>query len=79
MAGLPAKQMELAREIVPGASSIGLLTNMKDPKAPPQMQELEATARALEVKRLSADANQLLAPTRRAKPPSWIDDVGSVG
>jgi len=52
---------------------------MKDPKAPPQMQELEATARALEVKRLSADANQLLAPTRRAKPPSWIDDVGSVG
>ncbi len=58
VAGLPAKQMELAREIVPGASSVGLLTNMKDPKAPPQMQELEATARALEVKMLSADANQ---------------------
>jgi putative ABC transport system substrate-binding protein len=58
VAGLPAKQMELAREIVPGASMVGLLTNFKDRKAPPQMQELEATARALEIKVLSADANQ---------------------
>jgi putative ABC transport system substrate-binding protein len=58
VAGLPAKQMELAREIVPGASMVGLLTNFTDPKAPPQIQELEATARALEIKVLSADANQ---------------------
>src|SRR5262249_31088079 len=33
VAGLPAKQMELAREIVSGASSVGLLTNLSDPKA----------------------------------------------
>jgi putative ABC transport system substrate-binding protein len=58
VAGLPAKQMELAREIVPGASTVGVLTNIKDPKAPPQVQELEATARALEVKVVSADANR---------------------
>jgi len=50
--------MELAREIVPGASTVGVLTNIKDPKAPPQVQELEATARALEVKVVSVDANR---------------------
>ncbi|WP_244551316.1 ABC transporter substrate binding protein [Bradyrhizobium sp. Rc2d] len=58
VAGLPAKQMELAREIVPAASTVGLLTNINDPKAPPQVQELEVTGRALEVKLLSADANR---------------------
>src|SRR4051794_20863946 len=47
IAGLPAKQ---AREIVPGASKIGLLTNLKDPKAPPQARELEASARAANLK-----------------------------
>jgi putative ABC transport system substrate-binding protein len=58
VAGLPAKQMELGREIVPGASKIGLLTNLQDPKAPPQVQELEAAARALEVHTVAADANR---------------------
>jgi len=57
VAGLPAKQIQFAREVVPGASRIGLLTNLKDPKAPPQAQELEASARALEIKIVSADAN----------------------
>src|SRR5215471_4445903 len=56
--GLPAKQIEVAREIVPTASKIGLLTNLKDPKAPPQAQELEGLARALELKTFSADANR---------------------
>ena len=56
--GLPAKQIDFAREIVPGASKIGLLTNSKDPKAPPQLQELEAAARNVEIKVVSADANQ---------------------
>jgi putative ABC transport system substrate-binding protein len=40
VAGLPAKQMELAREVVPGAGKVGLLGNMNDPKAPPQRDEL---------------------------------------
>jgi putative ABC transport system substrate-binding protein len=48
--GLPAKQIELAREIVPGAGSVGILGNMSDPKAPSQRQELEKAARTLGVK-----------------------------
>ena len=48
--GLPAKQLELAREVVPGATKIGLLGNMNDPKAPPQRQELEGAAGTLGVK-----------------------------
>jgi putative ABC transport system substrate-binding protein len=58
LTGLPAKQMELAREIVPGASKIGLLTNLQDPKAPPQAQELTTAAKALEVEIATADANR---------------------
>ena len=58
VAGLPAKQMEFAREILPGASKIGLLTNLSDPKAPPQAQELLAAGRGLEVEVTSSDANR---------------------
>jgi len=58
VAGLPAKQIEFAREIVPDASKIGLLTNLQDPKAPPQVQELEASARAAKIEIVSADANE---------------------
>jgi ABC-type uncharacterized transport system substrate-binding protein len=56
--GLPAKQMEFAREIAPAASRIGLLTNLQDPKAPPQRQELESSAKALKITTVEADANQ---------------------
>ena len=45
--GLPEKQMELAREIVPGARKVGLLGNMNDPKAPPQRDELRDAGRKL--------------------------------
>jgi putative ABC transport system substrate-binding protein len=58
VAGLPAKEMELAREIVPGASEVGLLTNLSDPKAAPQARELEAAGRELEVDVRSSDANR---------------------
>jgi putative ABC transport system substrate-binding protein len=58
VAGLPAKQMELAREVVPGTSKIGLLTNLQDPKAPLQAQELKAAAKALEVDIAAADADR---------------------
>ena len=58
VAGLPAKQMELAREIVPRASNVGVLTNLQDPKAPPQARELEAAARALQVKIVSSDVSR---------------------
>ncbi len=54
--GLPAKQMELAREVVPGAARMGILANLSDPKAPPQLQELEAAGRELGVTVVVADA-----------------------
>ena len=57
VAGLPAKQMEFAREIVPGATRIGLLTNLQDQKARPQQQELVSPAKALELTVVEADAN----------------------
>lgn len=57
VAGLPAKQMEFAREIAPGATRIGLLTNLHDPKAPPQQQELISAAKALELTIAEADIN----------------------
>jgi putative ABC transport system substrate-binding protein len=44
IAGLPAKQIELARELVPSAVKIGVLGNMNDPKAPPQRDELQEVA-----------------------------------
>jgi len=57
VAGLPAKQLEFAREVASGVSRIGLLTNLNDPKAPPQARELEALARTLEIKTVSVDVN----------------------
>jgi putative ABC transport system substrate-binding protein len=45
--GLPEKQMELAREVVPGARKIGLLGNVNDPKAVPQRDELQNAGRKL--------------------------------
>ena len=57
VAALPVKQIEFAREIVPGASKIGLLTNLMDPKAPAQAMELEASARTAKINTISVDAN----------------------
>ena len=46
VAGLPAKQIELATEIVPKARKIGILGNMNDPKAKAQREEMtEATTK----------------------------------
>jgi ABC-type uncharacterized transport system substrate-binding protein len=55
--GLPAKQIELVREMVPTASRVGLLTDLKDPKAPPQVQEQEAAGRAMRLTIVTAGAN----------------------
>ena len=53
--GLPAKQLELARELVPGATRIGLLDDVIDPKSPPQRQEIEAAGRGLEIEIVPAE------------------------
>jgi putative ABC transport system substrate-binding protein len=56
VAGLPTKQIELAREIAPTARRVGLLTNMNDPKCPPQVGDLKAACRALRLSVVEADA-----------------------
>src|SRR5215472_462875 len=53
--GLPAKQLELAREVVLGATRIGLVDDVTDPKAHPQRQEIEATGRSLEIEIVPAE------------------------
>jgi putative ABC transport system substrate-binding protein len=45
--GLPSKQIELAREVMPGAGKVGLLGNKNDPKVGPQLDELRDAARRL--------------------------------
>ncbi len=57
VAGLPAKQLELAREVVPGAGSIGVLANLTDAKAPAQLQELKGAGLELGVKVVAAEAD----------------------
>jgi putative ABC transport system substrate-binding protein len=53
--GLPAKQLELAREVLPDATRIGLIDDVTDPKTPPQRREIETAAQALELKILPAE------------------------
>jgi ABC-type uncharacterized transport system substrate-binding protein len=55
VAGLPAKQLELAREVVPRATRIGLLDDVTDPKAHPQRKEIEAAGRAVEISIIPAE------------------------
>jgi putative tryptophan/tyrosine transport system substrate-binding protein len=45
--GLPTKQIELARDILPQAKRLGLLTDLSDPKGPPQLGDLKTASEAL--------------------------------
>jgi putative ABC transport system substrate-binding protein len=56
--GLPAKQLELAREIVPAARKIGIVTDTSDIKATPQWDEISAAASKFEITILGADAQR---------------------
>jgi putative tryptophan/tyrosine transport system substrate-binding protein len=55
--GLPTKQLELARELVPGATRIGLLDDVTDPKARPQGQEIRAAGQKLDIKIISGEVH----------------------
>jgi len=55
VAGLPTKQLELPRELVPGATRIGLLDDVTDPKARPQRREIEASGQKLEINIIPAE------------------------
>jgi ABC-type uncharacterized transport system substrate-binding protein len=56
--GLPAKQLELAQEIVPGAMKIGILNNSIDVKAKGQWDEIEAVTPKLSIKIVSVDVSK---------------------
>jgi ABC-type uncharacterized transport system substrate-binding protein len=56
--GLPAKQLELAREIVPRALKIGIVNNSSDVKAIGQWDEIEAVTPKLDIKIASADVRK---------------------
>jgi putative tryptophan/tyrosine transport system substrate-binding protein len=53
--GLPTKQLEIARELVPKATRIGLLDDVTDPKARPQRREIEAAGQNLEIQVIPAE------------------------
>jgi len=53
--GLPTKQLELARELVPGATRIGLIDDVTDPKARPQGREIKAAGEKMEIKIIPAE------------------------
>ena len=56
--GLPAKQLEFAREIIPGARKIGVLTDTSDIKATPQWDEINVAASKIEITIVGADARR---------------------
>jgi ABC-type uncharacterized transport system substrate-binding protein len=56
--GLPAKQLEIAREIVPGAQKIGIVHDTSDIKATGQWDEINAAAANFEIKIVMADARR---------------------
>jgi putative tryptophan/tyrosine transport system substrate-binding protein len=56
--GLPTKQLELAREIVPHALKIGIVNNSSDVKAIGQWDEIEAATPMLDIKIASADVRK---------------------
>ncbi|MFY9838716.1 MAG: ABC transporter substrate-binding protein [Xanthobacteraceae bacterium] len=55
VAGLPTKQLELARELVPGATRIGLLDDVTDLKAIPEGREIKAAGEKLEINIIPAE------------------------
>jgi putative ABC transport system substrate-binding protein len=56
--GLPAKQLEFARDIVPGARKIGIVNDTSDIKATPQWDEINAAASKFQITIVGADAQR---------------------
>jgi ABC-type uncharacterized transport system substrate-binding protein len=77
VAGLPSKQLELAREIVPGARKIGVLNDPIDIKATAQWTEIKATAAKIDVRIAGADvgAPEAIEPAFRSLKAEGIDVV----
>jgi putative tryptophan/tyrosine transport system substrate-binding protein len=84
VAGLPTKQLELAREVVPGATRIGLLDDVTDPKARPQSREIKAAGEKLEINiipvevRTAADIGQAYEAFAAAKTEVVVVEQSSM-
>jgi putative ABC transport system substrate-binding protein len=53
--GLIGKQLELARDVMPGASRVGMLVNMRNPSNAGQRKDAEITAPALRIDLVTVD------------------------
>jgi putative tryptophan/tyrosine transport system substrate-binding protein len=53
--GLTAKQLELAREVIPQTSTVGLLVQIKSASNPPQLRDAEAAAKVLGIRLVPVD------------------------
>jgi len=75
--GLPAKQLEFARELVPTARKIGIVNDTSDIKATPQWDEINAAASKFEITIVGADARspEDIDPTFRKFKAEGVDVV----
>jgi putative tryptophan/tyrosine transport system substrate-binding protein len=75
--GLPAKQLEFARDIVPGARKIGIVNDTSDIKATPQWDEIDAAASKFQITIVGADAQRPedIDPTFRKFKAEGVDVV----
>jgi putative ABC transport system substrate-binding protein len=55
IAGLTGKQLELAREVIPQTSTVGLFVHMKSASNPPQRRDAEAAAKTLGIRLVPID------------------------
>jgi ABC-type uncharacterized transport system substrate-binding protein len=82
--GLPTKQLEIARELVPKATRFGLLDDVTDPKARPQRREIEAAGQNLEIQivpaevRTAADIDQAYETFSTAKTEVVVVEQSSM-
>jgi len=53
--GLTGKQLELARDVIPKTSNVGLMVHMTSASNPPQRRDAEAAANALSIKLVPLD------------------------
>jgi putative tryptophan/tyrosine transport system substrate-binding protein len=74
---LPAKQMQIVLDIIPGAKKVGLLGNLTDVKAVPQHQELIEAAKKLQIEVVSPEVRtpEDIQPAIQALKSEKVDAV----
>ena len=58
VSGLPSKQIEVVREVIPSATRIGLLGNRSDPAVPPQLAEIMLRANELGIEIVAPEVTE---------------------